>query len=251
MDLTAALLAAVSGYLSGSISFARVVARIFAPDQDLSRLRLSTLDGRAVVESDVISASTVRMYLGQRYGCLTSILDMAKAALPTLIFLLLRPDGPYYLIAAAMATVGHNWPVYHRFQGGRGLSPILGGMLVVDWLGVLVTNLVGFLLGAPLKNMLVVTGAGIVLMIPWLWIRNRDLWQTGYAVAMSVLFWSSMIPELREYARLRREGTLEDFVEADQLRVTGRQGSETVDTITLSKLLNRIAGLFQARNPKP
>jgi glycerol-3-phosphate acyltransferase PlsY len=85
----------------------------------------------------------VRLQLGARYGCLVSILDMIKAAVPAFIFKLLYPEMPYYLITAGMATVGHIWPVVHRFKGGRGLSCIIGGMLIVDWVGVLITNLIG------------------------------------------------------------------------------------------------------------
>ena len=231
MDPFIALLAAAVGYLAGAISFARVITRIFAPHQDISQLEIVVPDGEAIFQSNVVSATTVRLYLGARYGCLTSVLDMLKVTIPALVFRLWQPEAPYYLIVATMGTVGHNWPLYYRFQGGRGMSPILGGMLAVDWLGVLATNLVGLLVGVPLKNTIITIGAGIALMIPWLWFRNGDLAQVAYATAMNVIFWASMAPELREFGRLKREGKLEEFRDARQLRVVGRGGEEVGPTL--------------------
>ncbi len=250
MDPFIALAAALAGYLLGSISFARIVTRLAAPGQDISRIKVTLPDGQASMESDAVSATTVRLHIGARYGCLTSILDMLKAGVPALILKLLYPESPYYLVTAAAATIGHNWPVYHRFKGGRGLSPILGGLLVVDWMGVLVTNLIGFLLGLPSRNLLVVTGAGITLMIPWIWVRSGDLWEVLYALAMSLIYWPSMIPEIREYMRLRREGHLEAFQEAEQLRVAGRRAGEVVNEMSLSKLLRIITRRFGRKKPE-
>ena len=236
------LTAAVIGYLLGSISFARIVTRLAAPEQDISKIKVTLPDSEAGMESDAVSATTVRLHVGARYGCLTSILDMAKAAAPALAFRTIYPEAPYYLVAAGMATVGHNWPIYHRFKGGRGLSPILGGMLVIDWLGVLVSNLAGFLLGLPSRNLLVVTGGGVFFMTFWIWFRTGDIPQLIYAVLMNVIYWSSMIPEIREYLRLRREGHLEAFQEAEQLRVVGRRAGEVVNEMSLSKLIRMITG---------
>ena len=170
---------------------------------------------------------------------------MLKAAIPALIFKLWQPETPYYLITAAMSAVGHNWPIYYRFKGGRGLSPILGGMLVVDWIGVLATNLAGTVLGLPFKNLLITTGSGIVLMIPWIWFRHQDWAQLIYVTSMNVLFWASMIPELREYARLRREGKLEELLDSEQVRVVGRVDGEIVSQLTLSQVRSKIVALFK------
>jgi glycerol-3-phosphate acyltransferase PlsY len=249
MDPFLALTAALTGYLLGSISFARIVTRLAAPEQDISNIKITLPDSDAGLESDAVSATTVRLHVGPRYGCLTSVLDMAKAGAPALAFRIFYPEAPYYLIVAGMATVGHNWPVYHRFKGGRGLSPILGGMLVIDWVGVLVTNLIGFLLGLPSRNLLIVTGGGIVFMIPWIWFRTGDLAQLTYAFAMNVIYWASMIPEIQEYQRLRQEGHLKDFQEADQLRVVGRRAGEVVDELSLSKIVRLITGRKGSKEP--
>jgi glycerol-3-phosphate acyltransferase PlsY len=240
MNLLVALLAMAIGYLLGSISFARLVTRLFAPEQDISKIEIEVPDSETKFESGAISATSVRLHLGPRYGCLTSILDILKATLPALAFKLWQPEAPYYLLAAGMAAVGHNWPIYYRFKGGRGMSPIMGGMLVVDWLGVVVTNLLGLLSDLVIQATLVSSGIWLVLMIPWIWFRGGDVAEVIYAVAMCILFWMSMIPEWRELLRLRREGSLENLQHAKEVRVASRLDGGTAQQISVSDLLSAL-----------
>jgi glycerol-3-phosphate acyltransferase PlsY len=241
MELHIVLIAAVVGYLSGSVSYARLVARLAEPDRKIGKIRVS-VPGRAdtYVESDSVSATTVRLQYGSKYGGLVSLLDMLKAAIPMLAFKLWQPDQPYYLVASVMAVVGHNWPIFFRFKGGRGLSCIIGSFFILSWLGTIVTNVVGFLVGYRSRNMLVVTGAGIVLMIPWIIFTTRDWVLVVYVLLMNLIYWLSMIPEIREYARLRRAGTLQDFQEADALEVIQEDGTVRYDSNTLHNLRKKI-----------
>jgi glycerol-3-phosphate acyltransferase PlsY len=94
MTLWIIVLAAVIGYALGSISFARLITRWVAPEEDISKLTIAVPDSEARIESDAISATTVRLHVGPKWGCLTSVLDMLKAALPALAFKLWQPEAP-------------------------------------------------------------------------------------------------------------------------------------------------------------
>ena len=52
--------------------------------------------------------------------------------------------------------------------------------------------------------------AGLLLMIPWIWFRNHDVAKLTYVLLANALFWFAMLPELRQYIRLRKEGELPD-----------------------------------------
>jgi glycerol-3-phosphate acyltransferase PlsY len=240
MSFLIASLAMTIGYLAGSISFARLVTRLFAPEQSIQKIELEVPGSEARFESDAISATSVRLHLGPKYGCLTSILDILKATVPALAFKLWQPEAPYYLLAAGMAAVGHNWPIYYRFKGGRGMSPIMGGMLVVDWLGVVVTNLLGLLSDLAIKSTLVSSGVWLVLMIPWIWFRSHDRAELVYVTAMCILFWASMIPEWRELLRLRREGVLDNLQQAKEVRVISRRDGGTAQQMSVSDLVSAL-----------
>lgn len=239
-DLWVFLLAAVVGYLSGSISFARLVSRLASPGREVGDIKVQVPNTNEYLVSDAMSATTVRLEFGPKFGCLVGIFDILKALLPALVFRLIYPDSYAYLAASGMAVVGHNWPVYYRYKGGRGLSSVLGGFLVMDWLGTLITNLIGFLVGFPARNMLVITGLGTILMMPWIWFRTENWVLLGYTILMNVLFWGSMAPELRHYLRLAREGKLEQLSRARQLHVIHEDGTQRVDTFTLQSLVDRI-----------
>ena len=204
MSLAIALLAGIIGYLIGSISFARLVVRMHAPGLDVSTIEHPVKASKSF-ESGSISATSVRMQLGVRYGCLVSILDVLKGMLPALVFKLWQPDAPYYLIAATLATVGHIYPLYYGFKGGRGLSTIYGGFIILDWVGVLVTSTGGILLGGVVGQALMMRYAGLVLMIPWIWFRTHDVAKLAYVLMANALFWFAIMPELRQIFQLRKD----------------------------------------------
>ena len=243
MELGTAVTVAVGGYLIGSISFARLVVRLFGPQKEMQQIDVEVPDSEATFRSGAVSATTVNLQLGPRFGCLTSILDIAKVAVPALALRLWQPEMPYYLIFAGLGTVGHNWPVYHRFRGGRGMSTIIGGMLVVDWLGILVTTAVSMGVGLLMRSFYIANRLTILLMVPWLWFRHRDWRLVAYAVFVNVINWIAVIPEAREMVRLRRAGKLKDFLEAKQVRVAGSGGEQLGERATfygmLAKLLSK------------
>jgi glycerol-3-phosphate acyltransferase PlsY len=235
MDLQIALLAALVGYLLGSISFARVIMRLVAPDEQLTGMEMSAESGETL-QIDAMAGTAISMKLGARYGMITALLDMLKAALPALAFKLLYPGMPYYLISATMGMVGHNWPIYHRFKGGRGLSPMYGGFLVADWIGTLVTAVGGMFLGLVVfRSVLLSYLLGPWLMIPWLWFRTRDPWHVAYAVIVNALFLLAMIPEMRKMLALKRQGVEWDVAVAMETTPMGRG---------IKKMANRL-GLLQ------
>ena len=201
--------AAVGGYLLGAISFARMIGRIVAPGTDISKIELvvgKDEEERRQYTSELVSATTVGSKLGTKYGCLISVLDMLKVFVPALVFRLLFPQFPYYLITAAAGVVGHNWPVYYRFKGGGGLSAALGGLLVIDWLGVLVAPAAGMIIGLfILRDVFATTSLWLVLLIPWLWLRTNDIWHIGYAVVINISFLLATFPGMKQFYKIKRE----------------------------------------------
>ena len=131
-------------------------------------------------------ASNVARVLGWRRGIWVFVLDSAKGALATGVGLLIdgRPAG--YVIGGA-ALVGHVFPVWNRFRGGKGvatgggviavMSPIVFAILVALWFAI--SRLSG---KASLASLLIVTvlpiGVGIV---------RRDVWEVVATIGISVL----------------------------------------------------------------
>lgn len=208
MSLWFAALGALGGYLVGAVSFARIVGARVAPGEDLSTTELN-LPGDATIDYGGVSATSIAVRGGPKWGIVTGLLDMAKAFLPVLVVRLAWPDEPYHLVVAVAAVVGHNYPIYHRFKGGRGQTPIYGGLLAVDWPALPVTTVIGSLVGLILlRDMFAAYALGMWLLVPWFWWR-ADTAHVVYAVAVNLLFMVAMIPETREYFARRRAGELD------------------------------------------
>lgn len=220
MKLWIALLAAVSGYLVGAIPFAVLVVRVFGRGKKLQETALPVRGTKHVLRSDAVSATAVRIQLGARYGCLTSILDMAKAAIVTLAFRLAYPDAPYFLIASGFAVVGHIWPIFYGFRGGRGQSPVIGSLFVVDWPAPLIVYPLAQVLGLVTHSRAYAGRfAPMLIAGAWLYVRFHDLSFVYYGLGLFVVRMVGMRNEIEQYARIRRTGGLQTL--ADEAALMG------------------------------
>jgi acyl phosphate:glycerol-3-phosphate acyltransferase len=224
MDLQLTALSLLVGYLMGSVSFARVVSRLAAPGSEVPEVTDLHLEGSdQVFHLGTVSASSVSARHGSKLGFLVFLLDLAKVAVPVLLFRLWLPSAPYFLVVATAAVAGHIWPVYHRFKGGRGLSAIYGTLLVVDWIGMLIAGVGGMVVGLfVLRSVLVAYVLGPWLVVPWLWWRTGDPAHVAFGVAAAIMFTVSMIPEIKQWRRISKEEKWDDYQTVMQLSGMGR-----------------------------
>jgi glycerol-3-phosphate acyltransferase PlsY len=119
LALAPAFLLVLGGYLLGSIPTAYLASR-WLKKGDLRRYGSGTVSGSMVWE-----------HVARWAIVPVGLFDLGKAALPT--WLALRWElGPGVAAAAGLAAVaGHNWPLFLRFVGGRGLGSFLGVLLVL------------------------------------------------------------------------------------------------------------------------
>ena len=112
-------LVVIAAYLLGSVSFAIVVSKLMAlPDP---RSYGSKNPGATNVLRTGSKAAAVATLLG----------DAAKGWLAVwLALLFLPPAAPY---AALAVFLGHLFPVYHRFHGGKGVATAAGVLFGIDW----------------------------------------------------------------------------------------------------------------------
>ncbi len=117
MMVVKAILTAVVAYLLGSISFGMIVAKI----KGGPNLR--------EVGSKNTGATNVLRVMGVKTGLLVFVLDILKALIACgLGRILLGLDGA--MLAGLMVVIGHNWPCFFQFKGGKGVASTLAVMLV-------------------------------------------------------------------------------------------------------------------------
>ncbi len=209
MDPLLVIVAALAGYLVGSVSFARLMIRAKGIEGRNDLIEREVEGSEADFASDSIGATAVGEQLGRRLGCLTALLDIAKPIIVILASLAFFPDGNYHLIAGVGTIIGHNYPLYHRFDGGRGMSTLVGSFLVLDPIGFFATQLAAMGLGIAVRRVLVLRWSGIVFMIPWLFLA-KGVPEGLFALVGNALYWTAMYPEISQVRRFQSEGTLPD-----------------------------------------
>ena len=229
------LLALVSGYLFGSIPVSRLISRFFSHGKKTEDIEVKVPDTDEVYKVSSKGAAAASMNLGARAGCTIGLLDMLKVALPTLIFRLVFNNPDYFLAAAITGMIGHNWPVFNNFKGGRGVSSVYGALFVIDWIGAFSVAAAGLIIGLLVfRDFIIAYVAGIFLIIPWLWFRFHDWWYLVFAILLNILFIVAMIPDLKQYLYFKRKGKADMDVVMSTTPM-GRGMQKMMDKMGLSK----------------
>ena len=131
MDYLYLAAAAVLAYLSGSLSFAVIVSKL-----------MGLRDPRSYGSKNPGATNVLRSG-NKAAAVLTLLLDGLKGWLPVMLVKWL--GGPYGLAEGTIAAVGfaaflgHLFPVFFRFKGGKGVATAAGVLFGVDWLLALAT----------------------------------------------------------------------------------------------------------------
>lgn len=117
--LVEAILLVLGGYLLGSIPTAYLAGK-WLRGKDLRRYGSGTVSGSMVYE-----------HVARWAVVPVGLLDVGKATLPAWLAVQLGLGLPVAATAGLAAVAGHNWPIFFRFTGGRGLGTFMGVLLVI------------------------------------------------------------------------------------------------------------------------
>lgn len=114
MEFLKYIIIIIVGYLMGNIQSSYIIGK------------LNNIDIREHGSKNA-GASNVVMTLGWKKGVLTGVLDILKAAVPVFIVTLVFPDNDLLSMTCGAAVVlGHIFPVFLGFKGGKGTASIVG-----------------------------------------------------------------------------------------------------------------------------
>ncbi len=166
-------------YLLGSISFAWLAVRLMA-GRDLRSEGTKNLGARNALR-----------VLGPVPGSLVFSADVAKGWAALWLVGLMAPHRPQLLLVAAlMVVVGHCFPLWLKFQGGKGLASGAGACLYLNpWLALAMVFM-GALGLALLRNIYLAAILGIVAFVPLLYFLTDIPGRTMAGVAIAaVVMW--------------------------------------------------------------
>lgn len=113
------ILAIVIAYLLGSIPFAYIAARL-----------KKGVDIRQIGGGNVGALNTMRE-VGPTVGFVVLFADIAKGSLAVLIAQWLGLSLIWVFVVGFVAVAGHNWPIFLRFKGGKGMATTMGVLLAL------------------------------------------------------------------------------------------------------------------------
>ena len=158
-------------YLLGAIPFGFLISRTRGID-----IR--------TVGSGNIGATNVLRSVGKPWGILTLILDALKGLIPAALFPVLAQKLPgiespeiMSLTCGCAAIMGHNYPIYLKFKGGKGIATTAGALIGIAPLALLV-GLVTFAVTFGISRMVALGSIMAALIIPvaaWFFYRSEGL----------------------------------------------------------------------------
>jgi glycerol-3-phosphate acyltransferase PlsY len=168
-------------YLVGAIPFGLLIGRIVGADV--------RKEG-----SGNIGATNVSRVLGKKLGVVPLICDVAKGFLPLWAAASLLPDTvmgrEWMVMVCGMATVvGHMFPLYLGFKGGKGVATALGVFLFISPGSILISLFV-FVAAVAASGYVSVGSLVATALIPlWLWILGETPATLAVTLVIVVLIW--------------------------------------------------------------
>lgn len=180
------IIAVVIGYLLGSIPSAYIATRI-ATGKDIRQMGGGNVGGLNTFREVGFIASVP-----------VAIVDVGKGAAAVAIALwLLKVDMPFVLLAGFASVVGHNWMIFLKFTGGKGMGTTFGALAVLlpvygYWQGLAI--LFGIILMPFIitRNVALSMGIGLVALpfIAWLGMQSGPfvIWSIAIGIIIAIKF---------------------------------------------------------------
>ena len=186
-------IAIVIAYLLGSVSFGVLVAKT------------QGLDIHAVGSGNTGTSNVIRV-LGKKLGAVVLIGDAGKGMLAAAIGVwMVEPAFGYVTLFAAV--IGHAFPIFHRFRGGKSVATTLGGFVVLAPAVGMTLTVIWAVILIVWKTASVGSIIVMILAVPLLWLTGR----TG-----SELLWSGAIVA---FVLVRHSGNVSRLIEGSERKV--------------------------------
>jgi len=174
--------AALGGYFLGAIPFGMILTRL----KGMSDIRH--------MGSGNIGTTNVLRTGGKALATLTLLLDGGKGALAVLMFTLWGRDAA--LAAAAGSLMGHIFPLWLKFKGGKGVATALGTLLALNWLLGLLACVTWLTVGFLFRYSSL-AGLAAMAVAPLYSLWRDETPMAVYAVLAAILVWFQHTDNIR------------------------------------------------------
>ena len=164
-------IAAIAGYLIGNIQFAVIFSHLLHHD-----------DVRHHGSGNAGSTNMLRVF-GLKAGVITFIGDLIKGAGAVLLGRAIGGQEAAYC-AALGVVIGHCWPVFFRFKGGKGVASSLGAAVLLNPLWGLVAGVAGIVVAAITRKISPASLTGFTVYLIIALIYGNTMWDKISAILL-------------------------------------------------------------------
>ena len=190
------IIAAVVGYLLGCINMAWLISK--SEGIDIKK-----------VGSNNAGASNVFISVGKPQGVVVGAFDILKAFFAAEFISLIFPsNADLAVLAGAMAVIGHIYPFWMKFSGGKGLAPFMGLILFTDWRIFIGLGIVIIVLTLITDYISIGTLAVITIMPIYAIIAEFNLFQTITFIVLAIIMWYKHFINIKRIANGEEIGLL-------------------------------------------
>ncbi len=197
--------AIVAGYLIGAFNTAYVISR---------RKGVDLRNGG----SGNLGASNTTILLGWKLGILVGLVDIFKGTAVVLFFrFLLEMPLTVWLLSGTACILGHIFPFYLKFRGGKGFATIVGVILAFDWKAFVIIG-IGILLITWITNYIVLATTATVFAFPtYAYLSTRNLWTVLIILPVTLVILYKHIPNLKRIFTGQGEITFRSATKGENL----------------------------------
>ncbi len=177
MDLMVVVWVALA-YMLGSVSSAIIVCKL-----------MGLPDPRSEGSGNPGATNVLRIG-GKKAAALTLVGDMLKGYIPVALAMWFWLDAPTVIAIGMAAFIGHLWPVFFEFKGGKGvatelgvlfgLNPIIGAISALVWLFIAK--------GLKISSLAALVAMALAPVITW-YFTGLNVWAVGVATMSAILIW--------------------------------------------------------------
>jgi len=152
----------IGAYLLGSVPAAYLIAR-WRRGIDIRQYG-----------SGNVGASNVLSVVARRWSIPVTIFDIGKGALTVWVAQLIGLGAAQQVTVGIVTIIGHNWPIFLRFRGGRGIFTSLGVITLLSWKLSLIVLVMSYLL-APFRRLALGVTLALVSLPFFSWFLTQPL----------------------------------------------------------------------------
>ena len=147
-----------------------------------------------------LGASNATLLLGWKWGVFVGACDMLKGFLPVFVARMFFADYTYlpYVVATA-AILGHIFPFYHKFKGGKGFATLFGCILGFKWYVFLIAGVVTIII-TLISDYIVLATLTVIISYPiYVGISTHNVY---YALIIGIASVVIFIKHIENYKRI-------------------------------------------------